>query len=397
MSAFLLPALLMATAIAPPASAAPPAPAAAAAAGPDWRETWLDFGFEVAASIPRTPHANDRAKAEEIAALAYLRIGRPQRAGVQALRIEGWRRGTASAEIAGAFIDAGDLDTARKFLALAEQVAESQVEWRRDRVRVAAARQVVRLGEADRAEELAKEASPEEAGRLTAAKAVGAGTYADALAGLDGLAASGRFELVRLAIDGYVDLLDRQWSDAARRSELDARIRKCFDRLPASVPIEALARMADLSVTRGDAVRARSELAEARAIVAAANWPPDVRCSVESRLAAVRFRAGETAEAKADAENAGRIYDDGRELIIDIDRAAALRALASAWAAMGEGTRALATYRRALDEGAVNPNSRPRAVDLSATCVSMAAAGVEPDAAFRERAEAIRQALGDPW
>jgi hypothetical protein len=27
----------------------------------------------------------------------------------------------------------------------------------------------------------------------------------------------------------------------------------------------------------------------------------------------------------------------------------------------------------------------------------MAVAGVEPDAAFRERAEAIRQALGDPW
>lgn len=155
--------------------------------------------------------------------------------------------------------------------------------------------------------------------------------------------------------------------------------------------------MSSRSVDRGDLPRARAELAEARARIAAATWLPDIRCALESRLAAARFRAGEPAEAKADAEAAGRIFDEGRDRIIDIDRAAALRALGSAWAAIGEGTKALETYRRALDEGAVNPNSRPRAVDLSATCVSMAIAGVAPDAAFRERAEAIRQALGDPW
>jgi hypothetical protein len=372
--------------------------AAEPAAEPDaWREGWLDFGFEVAATIPRKPHANDRAKAEEIAALGYLEIGRPQRAGLQALRIEGWRKGTALANIAGNFARRGDVETARKFLEVAERTADTQVEWRRDRIRAEVARALVRLGEAERAEELTKGALPEEAGKLTAAKALAAESYAESLAGLDGLAASGRFELVRLALDGYVELLEANWLDAARRSELDARIRKSFEKLPVSIPVETLARMADLSVARGDAGRARAELGEARDRVAAARWLPDVRCAIDARLAAVRFRSGETVEAKADAEAAGRVYDEGRERIIDIDRAAALRALGSAWAAMGEGTKALETYRRALDEGAVNPNSRPRAVDLSATCVSMAVAGVAPDAAFRERAEAIRQALGDPW
>jgi hypothetical protein len=388
---------------APPAAASPEAPAPDLRPDwrPDWRQdwrpAWLDFAFEVAAAIPRQPHANDRAKAEEIASLGYLEIGERQRAGLQALRIEGWRKGTALAEIAGRFAAAGEVETARKFLEVAERVADTQVEWRRDRVRVAVAKALVRLGEAERAEELAKGAVPEEAGKLTVAKAVAADSYAESLAGLDGLAAAGRFELVRLALDGYVELLEAQWSDPARRAELDARIRKSFEKLPVSIPVETLARMADTSVKRGDQPRARAELGEARDRVAAANWLPDIRCAIDARLAAVRFRAGETAEAKADAEAAGRIFDEGRDRIIDIDRAAALRALGSAWAAMGEGTKALETYRRALDEGAVNPNSRPRAVDLSATCVSMAVAGVEPDAAFRERAEAIRQALGDPW
>ena len=67
------------------------------------------------------------------------------------------------------------------------------------------------------------------------------------------------------------------------------------------------------------------------------------------------------------------------------------------WAAMGRVDEARRVYRLAVDEGVVNPNSRPRADDLSATCLSMARADVEPDAEFLARLREVRENLGDPW
>lgn len=64
---------------------------------------------------------------------------------------------------------------------------------------------------------------------------------------------------------------------------------------------------------------------------------------------------------------------------------------------MGDTAAALAVYKRAVEEGVHNPNSRPRAEDLSATCCSMALHGVEPDGSLWARMEDIRGRLGDPW
>ena len=51
----------------------------------------------------------------------------------------------------------------------------------------------------------------------------------------------------------------------------------------------------------------------------------------------------------------------------------------------------------AIEAGTINPNSRPRAEDLSATCASIALAGIEPDASIRQRIERARAGLADPW
>jgi hypothetical protein len=64
---------------------------------------------------------------------------------------------------------------------------------------------------------------------------------------------------------------------------------------------------------------------------------------------------------------------------------------------MGDEAGALFVYRQAVEEGVENPNSRPRAEDLSATCCSMALHAVEPDAELWKRIRQISEQLGDPW
>jgi hypothetical protein len=45
----------------------------------------------------------------------------------------------------------------------------------------------------------------------------------------------------------------------------------------------------------------------------------------------------------------------------------------------------------------INPNGRPRAEDLTATCVAMAVAGVVPDPLTAQKIDAVRNQLGEPW
>jgi hypothetical protein len=91
------------------------------------------------------------------------------------------------------------------------------------------------------------------------------------------------------------------------------------------------------------------------------------------------------------------MFEAEKALVYDVFRAAALRPIAEAYDEMGDEAAALDVYRRAVEEGARNPNSRPRAQDLVATTLSMAMRDVRPDEALRARMREIRDGLGDPW
>ena len=54
-------------------------------------------------------------------------------------------------------------------------------------------------------------------------------------------------------------------------------------------------------------------------------------------------------------------------------------------------------YKTAVEEGTANPNSRPRAEDLTATCCSMALSAVEPDKELWAKLKQIYEGLGEPW
>jgi tetratricopeptide (TPR) repeat protein len=116
-----------------------------------------------------------------------------------------------------------------------------------------------------------------------------------------------------------------------------------------------------------------------------------------ARVARAKARVGEREQALADLEAALAQFDAAREQIVDIFRAQPLRAVAEAYAELGERDRARAVYMRAIEEGSRNPNARPRAEDLSATALSLASSGTEPDDAIAARLRAVRAGLIEPW
>jgi hypothetical protein len=109
---------------------------------------------------------------------------------------------------------------------------------------------------------------------------------------------------------------------------------------------------------------------------------------------------------KADVRPWGRVAvkvsrekqdDDEVKDLVDVFRAEARRPAAEALAAMGAVDRAREVFAALIEEGAVNPNARPRAEDLALTAASLARAGIEPDEAMWARLRGIREGLVAPW
>jgi hypothetical protein len=82
---------------------------------------------------------------------------------------------------------------------------------------------------------------------------------------------------------------------------------------------------------------------------------------------------------------------------VNIYKADTLIPLAEAYQMIAGATDSMAVYKRAVEAAVENPNSRPRAEDLSAICLSMAKRLVEPDAALWARVRELKGALGEPW
>ncbi len=163
------------------------------------------------------------------------------------------------------------------------------------------------------------------------------------------------------------------------------------------VRVEALCALVLTALDHKDQAKALELVTKAQQLVDGAKWTAESGIPLRARLAGFRHRAGDSERARSDLDNALALYEAQRGEIVDIYRAGVLRPLAESYQLMGDGAAALKLYKRALEEGSLNPNSRPRAEDLSATCCSMAICAVEPDAELRARILHVLGGLGDPW
>jgi len=391
--------------------ASPAAPSERATKGPvadqplaAFRLDLLQLAFDAVSAMPLDPHLKNRSRAQEEVVRACFELDQPRRALSYAGNIEDWRRGVAYADFAFYCAERGDTADVQRYLDLALEQATSandsgEQSWRVERIRARIARTHLELGQAELAAKFGADLPASETGSLEAAAAqrIEAEDVDARLRAVEAIVAIGDFDAMRNALGACVQLFDRFFADAGMRERIEARIVGSWHKLPLLVRIELLEQLASVALEHQDPPKALQLADAASAILGSAPWIPEDQIAIRARLAGLRLRAGDRVSARSEADQALAQYEQQVSRIVNIYRAKALRSVAELYHALGDRERARAVYAQAIEAGVENPNSRPRAEDLGATCLSMARHGFEPDQGLRARLLEIRSALAQPW
>jgi hypothetical protein len=368
----------------------------------DYQIELLEMAFDVASQIPVHPHIKDRSKFQEGVVVACLNLDQPARASGYIPNILNWRRGAAYADLAAYLIrDGRGADDVESLLEKAENIAAARglATWRRDRIRMKIAQARVLLGQQAEADRIKAFLNDAEVGKVVATEATRTNedTFDQTMAAIDAAVAAGHFDLIRYHLVAASKLYDRFYADAERRGQLERKIRKASEKMPAMIRMQFLTTLAAYAIQNEDSDEAMRLIDDGQQMLDEQRWLLEDELPLQARLVELRYEAGQPEKAKQLAEAALAKFDQNKQKVTDIWRAGALRPLAEAYVAMGDKQAALEVYRRAVEEGAVNPNARPRAEDLSATAASMAVSEVQPDEALWARMKDIRKRLDHPW
>ncbi len=372
----------------------------------EYRRDLLTLAYRTASALPLQPHVKTRSRAQQSVVEACLELGQLRRAETVAAGIEHWRQGMALALLGTELARQGrPVEVVEPWLERASRNAEAQARqpnsqaWRRERVRARIAQAYRLLGEAEKVATFEAGIQGSESGRLLAGRAE-VMEREQVLATIDSfesLLAAGDLDQVRGALKGFERFYGRFYEEDVIREALEVTIQASWKKVPREVAIDTLMGFAEIALAHGDSDRALSHVGEAQQVFDAAVWLPEHRVPRMAEMAEFRHRAGDVETARQGLEAARAIYDAERAKIVDIDRAGALRPLAEAYQSIGEPGVAATLYRRAIEDGNRNPNSRPRAEDLCATCLSMALHELEPDATLWARLKQVFDALAEPW
>lgn len=359
----------------------------------------LDLAFETATMIPLDPHIKDRARTQEKVVAASLQLDQPHLALRYIEKIENWRRGAAYGDLAFYKAKRGDTHDVHQYLNLAGQIAESTEDWRKDTIKVKIAKTHVLLGQIQQAGQFAQGVVDFESGKVDGVKAMTADqdSFDDQVKALEALIASGNFDMIKNALEAYTELFNRFYDDLERRSPVEEKIKISWNKVPLFIRVELLMSLAGFALDHEDSGKALDLVNEAHIIMEGTEWPLEYQIPLMAKLDLLRFRCGDQQKAKADADTLLTLFQSERKKIVNIYRAGAIRPLAEAYQSMGDAVAALTVYKFAINEGIENPNSRPRAEDLTATLISMAIHGVEPDDGLWTLIRQIKAGLADPW
>ncbi len=365
----------------------------------DFQNKLIELAFDTACAIPVKPHQKDRSKTQEAVFDAYLKLDQPVRALGTIEKINDWRGGLCYGKLAFYYARKGDNDKVSDYLKLAAQYAEQTEDWRRDRIRVLIAQTRVLQGHNENIKKFEEDLTESEFGKISNTQAMICDdeSFNSQVVVLDEYIAAGGYDLIKNALDAYSQLFNRFYNDDQKRTIAEDKIKASWNALPIFVRIELMIDLAGYAAGHKDNVKAVEIINEAQEILGAYALRPEHKVEMAAKLVKIRYSAGDTDKAAADADKAFEYFDAECEKIVNIYRCQALTGLAEAYQLMGNRDKALTVYKRCLKESLDNPNSRPRAEDLSSVCRSMALYKVEPDEQLWDTMRQIREGLGNPW
>ena len=366
----------------------------------EYRIQLLDLAFESASKFPLDPFIKDRSREQEKVVAACFELDQPQRALRYSQQIKNWRRGACLADYAFYCAQHGQTKGLETYLNEAEALSMSaSLQWRRDRVRANIARTHLLLGREFEAKQMLAGLEDSEIGKIEAVRASlsSADNFDQRIATLDSLVATKKFDVMKNALESATKLYDRFYDDAARRQTVRRKLVDNSVTMPVMFRVDLVSELVKIALAHDDPDTATQVLDEVMLLFKGSNWPAEYYVPLAARLATLRGRCGDREQAREQLADALKIYEQYENRFLDIDRSDALRPIAEAYHAIGDRSDALVIYKKAVEKGVENPNARPRAVDLSATCVSMAVNGFEPDAALWARLRQIHQGLKQPW
>lgn len=372
----------------------------------------LEFAFEAASKFPKFPHKKNRGRAQEQVLEACFELELPKLALSMAPQAEGWRRGLVYADFAYFSAKQGVTAYAPEYLEMAEAVIAEELAdpahqaWRVDKVRQKISRALAELGRLDEAVEVAGKIDPSSRGSVDVHWAA---TISTKVQDMD--AAQAREDLQRITEswesqtlgEQYASLLvlsalhGRFFEDEALRAALEERVLLRYFKLPASVRLDAMAPMVGHYLANEDVEGAKDVIVQMGDLIEKTRWRTEDQLPELSRLAELRIDAGDRVRARADLEAALRSYQEQRDSMFDIYRCEALRPVALGFHALGDAEQFAGLLALAVEEGAENPNARPRCDDLVETCVTLARRGIEPPPAVMARLREISAGLVEPW
>lgn len=363
------------------------------------RAALLTTAFAGVSRMPIDPHERDRARAQESVVQACLELGFLDQAAQLADQMQGWRQGNVIALLGQRYAALGQDDRARACAARALLIDPGESTWGKDIVATEVARIYVKLGDDSKAYATVAADLQAERGRVEAERTAKLpDAQLDAQADMfDKAIATMNFDLARGGIDGYLAWLDRVIDDAPRRERALKALSAALPGLPFDLQVRGNVQLADVLFAHGYKELATLQVDRASELFRATVFLPEDTAPLGVVVAKARIRLGDPKAGRAELRRLRTEYEARAETIVNLRRAASWRALAEGYLLLGDTEDAGYCYAAALDAGALNPNARPRAEDLSATCVSMAVSGFMPPPELLLRIENIRAGLADPW
>ena len=352
----------------------------------------LDLAFSAASAIPVDADLTDRSKAQESVLSAAIELQQPQYALNHIDEIEDWRQGAVYADLALHYAKNNSPDSMDQCLKKAIDIAETADDWRRDRIRVKLAQVHAYLGNHEQANALQEGVEKGDQGKV-----ISTADFDKKIEKLNRLIAQNNFDILKNAANSAADLYEEVYPDPAKRDVVEKLIESASKDLPPFIRINLLTTLAQSAFDHNDPAHAKNLLLPARDLFSTNKWTLEDLIPLKVTLATQLFKLGEKDKSLKDISDCLALFDSDKSQILSSKRATTLIQIAEAYVEMGEGAQAMAIYKKAIAQGDENPNGRPRALDLSSACRSIALHPIKPDDELITQIKRSLNSLKAPW